>query len=59
MIENDPFRCFVPYPEAPVKLEGMALAGDGRLMLINDDDFGIDGATTKILLIDGTGIRMN
>ncbi|GFZ98786.1 esterase-like activity of phytase family protein [Elstera cyanobacteriorum] len=47
------------YPEAPVKLEGMALAGDGRLMLINDDDFGIDGATTKILLIDGTGIRMN
>ncbi len=47
------------YPEVPVKLEGMALAGDGRLMLINDDDFGIDGGTTKILLVDGTGIRMN
>jgi hypothetical protein len=47
------------YPEVPVKLEGMALAGDGRLMLMNDDDFGIDGGTTKILLIDGTGIKMN
>ncbi len=47
------------YPQVPVKLEGMALAGDGRLMLINDDDFGIDGGTTKILLIDGTGIKMN
>ncbi|MFY7807544.1 MAG: esterase-like activity of phytase family protein [Fimbriimonadaceae bacterium] len=47
------------YPEVPVKLEGMALAGDGRLMLINDDDFGIDGGTTKILLVDGTGIKMN
>jgi hypothetical protein len=47
------------YPEVPVKLEGMALAGDGRLMLINDDDFGIDSGTTKILLVDGTGIKMN
>jgi hypothetical protein len=37
----------------------MALAGDGRLMLINDDDFGIDSGTTKILLVDGTGIKMN
>ena len=32
MIENDPFRCFVPYPHAPVKhassgpLEGLTLA---------------------------------
>ena len=32
MIENDPFRCFVPYPEAPVKhassgpLSGLTLA---------------------------------
>lgn len=32
MIENDPFRCFVPYPQAPVKhassgpLEGLTLA---------------------------------
>ncbi|MFD2261567.1 esterase-like activity of phytase family protein [Lacibacterium aquatile] len=44
-------------PEAPVKLEGVALAGDGRLMIINDNDFGIDGARTQVLLIDGTGIR--
>lgn len=47
------------YPEVPVKLEGMSLAGDGRLMLINDDDFGIDGGTTKIMLVEGTGIKMN
>lgn len=44
------------YPEVPVKIEGVALAGDGRLMIVNDSDFGIEGAMTKVLLIDGTGI---
>lgn len=45
------------HPEVPVKIEGISLAGDGRLMIVNDSDFGIEGGTTKVLLIDGTGIR--
>jgi hypothetical protein len=36
------------HPELPSKIEGFALI-DGQLVLINDDDFGIDGARTKIL----------
>lgn len=39
----------------PGKLEGIAHLGDGSLALINDDDFGIDGATTKIVVIKGSG----
>lgn len=38
------------------KTEGMALLGDGALLLINDDDFGITGAHTQIVVVRGTGI---
>ena len=38
------------------KTEGMTLLGDGALALINDDDFGITGARTQIVVIRGTGI---
>ena len=38
------------------KTEGMALLGDGSLALINDDDFGITGARTQIVIIKGTDI---
>jgi hypothetical protein len=38
------------------KTEGMALLGDGTLALINDDDFGIAGARTQIVVLRGTGI---
>ena len=38
---------------APVKLEGLALLGDGSLVMINDNDFGIAGDATKILVIKG------
>jgi len=31
----------------------MALFGDGSLMLINDDDFGIDGARTRVMRVRG------
>lgn len=41
------------YPEAPNKLEGLAIMGDGALAMINDNDFGIKGDPTKVLLIDG------
>jgi hypothetical protein len=39
------------------KTEGMALLGDGALVLINDDDFGITGARTQIAVVRGTAIR--
>lgn len=37
------------HPELPSKVEGFALIEGGQLVLINDDDFGIEGATTKIV----------
>jgi hypothetical protein len=36
---------------APVKIEGMAILGDGALMLINDNDFGITGETTRVVIV--------
>ena len=34
----------------------MTLPGDGALLIINDDDFGITGGRTQIVVIRGTGI---
>jgi hypothetical protein len=34
----------------------MALLDDGSLALINDDDFGITGGRTQIVVLRGTGI---
>jgi hypothetical protein len=33
------------------KTEGMALLGDGSLLLVNDDDFGISGERTQIAVV--------
>ena len=44
------------HPEIVGKTEGMTLLGDGALVLINDDDFGITGGSTQIAVIRGTGI---
>lgn len=38
----------------PSKIEGMALLGNGRLFLINDNDFGIEGSHTVIKIINLT-----
>jgi hypothetical protein len=43
-------------PDTVGKTEGMALLGDGSLALINDDDFGIAGGRTQIVVLQGTGI---
>jgi hypothetical protein len=43
-------------PQVVGKTEGMTLLGDGALALINDDDFGITGARTQIVVIQGSGI---
>ena len=44
-------------PKVVGKTEGMALLGDGALVLINDDDFGIAGGRTQIVVLRGTGIE--
>ncbi|UEM04461.1 esterase-like activity of phytase family protein [Skermanella rosea] len=44
------------HPGIPPKIEGMALFGDGALMLINDDDFGIDGKRTAVMKVTGLGL---
>ena len=44
------------FPEMVGKTEGMALLGAGALALINDDDFGITGGRTQIVVLRGTGI---
>lgn len=44
------------HPELPTKLEGLALFGDGSLMLINDNDFGIQGAATEIARVRGLNL---
>jgi hypothetical protein len=40
-------------PLFPQKLEGLAIARDGRLMTVNDDDFGITNQRTQINLVSG------
>ena len=37
------------YPELPEKVEGVAIVEGKELVLINDDDFGIEGAKTRIV----------
>lgn len=44
------------HPEVPVKIEGLALAGDGSLLMINDSDFGITGETTRPVILKGSAI---
>jgi hypothetical protein len=47
------------FPPIAGKTEGMALLGDGTLAIINDDDFGISGGRTQIVLLRGTGIELS
>lgn len=44
------------HPNIPTKIEGLALFGDGALMMINDDDFGIEGNRTQVIRIEGLPI---
>jgi hypothetical protein len=45
------------FPDIVGKTEGMAMLGDGSLAIINDDDFGIAGGRTQIVVLRGTGIE--
>jgi hypothetical protein len=44
------------HPEVPVKIEGLALTGDGSLLMINDSDFGITGEVTRPAVLKGSAI---
>jgi hypothetical protein len=44
------------FPDIVGKTEGVALLGDGSLLIVNDDDFGITGEKTQIVVLKGTGI---
>lgn len=46
------------HPQAPPKLEGMAVLGAGALVLINDDDFGITGQGTRVLIVRGLSFTL-
>ena len=43
-------------PRYPAKIEGLALTTDGKLFLINDNDFGIAGDPTDIVVVESTEI---
>jgi hypothetical protein len=45
------------FPKVMGKTEGMAAMPDGTLALINDDDFGIMGAHTQIVLLRGLTLQ--
>ncbi|MFN3891512.1 MAG: esterase-like activity of phytase family protein [Beijerinckiaceae bacterium] len=47
------FDTFRDAKDAPEKIEGLAVLGDGSLMLINDNDFGIRGDVTKVMIVKG------
>ena len=46
-------------PDVPNKLEGIAMLEDGTMLLINDDDFGITGERTKILVVRDGRIKLS
>jgi hypothetical protein len=39
--------------DAPEKIEGLAILGDGALLMINDNDFGMRGDATQIVVVKG------
>jgi len=49
------------FPNVPVKMEGLAILGDGSLFTINDDDFGITGGRSRVVVVHDSGVkaRMN
>jgi hypothetical protein len=42
-------------PQFTRKLEGLGLTQQGRLILVNDDDFGITGERVRVDVVTGTG----
>lgn len=47
------FDTFRDAKDAPEKIEGLAFLQDGSLVMINDNDFGIRGDATRIVVVRG------
>jgi hypothetical protein len=47
------FDTAADFPDAPTKIEGVAFLGDGAMALINDNDFGIGGDASIVLVVKG------
>jgi len=45
------------YPKIAGKTEGVAMLADDTLVLINDDDFGIGGAHTQVVVVHGLSFQ--
>jgi len=45
------------FKNVPDKLEGIAILGNGDVALINDNDFGITGEKTQVVVLSGSGIK--
>ena len=45
------------FKDIPTKLEGIAILGNGDVALINDNDFGITGEKTRVVVLSGSGIK--
>jgi hypothetical protein len=43
-------------PRYPGKIEGLSLTADGKLFMINDNDFGIEGAKNEVVIVEGSEI---
>jgi hypothetical protein len=44
------------HPDIPTKIEGLARMADGSLMMVNDNDFGIQDAETKLVHVSGLAL---
>jgi hypothetical protein len=47
------FDTFRDMKDAPEKIEGVAFLADGSMVLVNDNDFGIRGDRTQVLVVKG------
>ena len=45
------------FKNIPDKLEGIAILGDGTVALINDNDFGITGEKTRVVVLSNSEIK--
>lgn len=45
------------FKNIPDKLEGIAILGNGDVALINDNDFGITGSKTQVVVLKGSDIK--
>ncbi len=43
-------------PRYPGKIEGLSLTADGKLFMVNDNDFGIAGDPTDIVVVEGSEV---